>query len=215
MTFDAAARGVQGAGARPDRRRLRPAAARDDRRHAERQGGHRRDRGGVRGEGRAPAADDLGHDHRSQRPHAVGPDDRRVLGLDRARQAVQRRHQLRARRARHAAVRRGARAASPTATSAAIRTPGCRTRSASTTSSPTDTAGALREFADERLRQHRRRLLRHDARSHPRDRATAVEGLPPRPHGDRRVDGRLATSRLHAVRRPRRRSRSGPTATSR
>ena len=44
-----AARGVQGAGPRPDRRRLRPAAARDDRRHAERQGRHRRDRGGVRG----------------------------------------------------------------------------------------------------------------------------------------------------------------------
>ena len=74
-------------------------------------------------------------DHRSQRPDAVGPDDRRVLGVDRARPAVQRRHQLRARRARHAAVRRGARAASPTATSAAIRTPGCRTPSASTTSS--------------------------------------------------------------------------------
>ena len=38
MTFDAAARRLQGAGARPDRRRLRPAAGRDDRRHAERQG---------------------------------------------------------------------------------------------------------------------------------------------------------------------------------
>ena len=35
---------------------------------------------------------------------------------------------------------------------------------------PADTAGALREFADERLREHRRRLLRHDARSHPRHR---------------------------------------------
>ena len=34
---------------------------------------------------RAAAADDLGDDHRSQRPHAVGPDARRVLRVDRAR----------------------------------------------------------------------------------------------------------------------------------
>ena len=74
-------------------------------------------------------------DHRPQRPDAVGADDRRVLGVDRARQAVQRRHQLRARRARHAAVPRGTGARSPTATSAAIRTPACRTPSAPTTSS--------------------------------------------------------------------------------
>ena len=45
-----AARGLQGAGARAHRRRLRSAAARDDLRHAQRQGRHRRDRGGVRGE---------------------------------------------------------------------------------------------------------------------------------------------------------------------
>ena len=104
------ARGLRRSGARPDRRRRRPPAARDDLRHAQRQGRHRRDRERVRGEGRAPAADDLGHDHRSQRPHAVGPDARRVLHLDPPRAAVQRRHQLRARRARHAPVPRGARA---------------------------------------------------------------------------------------------------------
>ena len=46
------------------RRRRRPAAARDDLRHAQRQGGDRRDRERVRGEGRAAAGDDLGHDHR-------------------------------------------------------------------------------------------------------------------------------------------------------
>ena len=40
---------------------------------------------------RPAAADDLGDHHRSQRPHAVGPDARRVLRLDRAREAVQRR----------------------------------------------------------------------------------------------------------------------------
>ena len=43
---------------------------------------------------------------RSQRSHAVRPDHRRVLGVDRARQAVFGRHQLRARGARHAAVSR-------------------------------------------------------------------------------------------------------------
>ena len=50
------------------------------------------------------------------------------------RAAFSRRHQLRARRARDAPVPRGAGAASPTATSAATRTPACPTRSASTTS---------------------------------------------------------------------------------
>jgi len=70
-----AARGVQGAGTRPHRRRVRPAPARDDRRHAERQGGHRRDRRGLRGTKRAAAAHDLGDDHRPQRPDAVGADD--------------------------------------------------------------------------------------------------------------------------------------------
>ena len=44
-------------------------------------------------------------------------------------------------------VPRRARRASPTATSAATRTPACRTRSASTTSSPTRPAAASREFA--------------------------------------------------------------------
>ena len=59
---------------------------------------------------------------------------------------------------------------SPTATSAAIRTPGCPTRSASTTSSRPTPRGYLGEFADERVREHRRRLLRHDAGSHRGDR---------------------------------------------
>ena len=70
---------------------------------------------------------------------------------------------------------------SPTATSAAIRTPACRTRSASTTSCRPTPAATSQEFADERLREHRRRLLRHDARSHRARSPSAVEGLPPRP----------------------------------
>ena len=85
---------------------------------------------------RRAAGHDLGHDHRPQRPHAVGPDRRGVLDRrSRTRSPFSVGHQLRARRARDAAVPRGARRASPTRASAAIRTPACRTRSASTTSS--------------------------------------------------------------------------------
>ena len=46
---------------------------------------------------------------------------------------------------------------------------------------PPDTGGYLGEFADERLRQHRRRLLRHDARPHRGDRRRRSKTLPPRP----------------------------------
>ena len=49
--------------------------------------------------GAAAAGLHLGDDHRSQRPHAVGPDDRRVLHLDSSRPAAGHRHELRARRA--------------------------------------------------------------------------------------------------------------------
>ena len=68
------------------------------------EGGARRHRRGAGGARHGAAADDLGDHHRPQRPHALGPDPRRLLHLDRARPAVQRRHQLRARRARDAAV---------------------------------------------------------------------------------------------------------------
>ena len=54
--------------------------------------------------GQPPAGRDLGHDHGPERAHAVGPDDRGVLGVDCPRQAVLRGPQLRARRAGHAAV---------------------------------------------------------------------------------------------------------------
>ncbi len=87
-----------------------------------------------------------------------------------------RRHQLRARRPRHASVPRGARAARRVLRAAAIRTPACRTRSASTTSSPTRPGELLQVVRHRRLRQHRRRLLRHDAGSHRGDRARASKG---------------------------------------
>ena len=67
---------------RPDRGRRRPAAGRDHVRHAERQGRdlrHRRSLSRRRGE--RAAGDDLRHDHRPLRAHAVGPDDGGVLEL--------------------------------------------------------------------------------------------------------------------------------------
>ena len=45
---------------------------------------------------------------------------------------------------------------------------------------PGETAELLREFAHQRLREHRRRLLRHDARAHPPHRARPSRALPPR-----------------------------------
>ncbi len=52
--------------------------------------------------GRAPAADDLRHDHRPLRAHAVGADADRVLAFAAPRQALHHRPQLRARRERDA-----------------------------------------------------------------------------------------------------------------
>jgi 5-methyltetrahydrofolate--homocysteine methyltransferase len=61
---------------------------------------------------------------------------------------------------------------------------GCPTRSASTTRRRRPRR-ILREFADQRAAQHRRRLLRHDAGAHPRDRRgrarrAAARPIPPR-----------------------------------
>ena len=76
------------------------------------------------------------------------------------------RHQLRARRARDAAVPRRARAPRRLLGQRVSRTPACRTRSANTTSCPTETGDAAPRVRRQRLRQHHRRLLRHDAGSH-------------------------------------------------
>ena len=71
---------------------------------------------------------------------------------------------------------------------------------------PDETARAAPRVRRGRLRQHRRRLLRHDAgRTSGRSRE-AVEGLPPRPRA--RIASRTSPSirtrrHLHAVRRPR------------
>ncbi len=84
------------------RGRRRPAADRDDLRHAQREG---RDRRRPRGRP-APAAVDLGHDRRPERADAVRADRRGVLELDRARPAAGRRRELLAGRRGDAPARR-------------------------------------------------------------------------------------------------------------
>ena len=111
-----------------------------------------------------------------ERPDAVGPDARAFYVSIRARAAVQRRHQLRARRPRHAAVSRRARAAWPSATSAAIPTPACRTPSASTTSARRDRRRCSAISRSSGFVEHPRRLLRNDAGSH-QGYLAAVTGL--------------------------------------
>ena len=107
-------------------------------------------------------------DHRPERTHAVGADPRRVLRLDPARAAVQRGHQLRVRRQPDAAVRRRTVAHRrrvrlvPSQRRPAKRLRRVRRGAAGNGS----TASRVRRG---RRSQHRRRLLRHDARSHPGD----------------------------------------------
>ena len=126
-------RGLRRADPRPARRRRRPAADRDDLRHAEREG---RDRGGDGHRAGAPAVA-LGDDHRPERTHAVGSDDRGVLDLDRARRADDRRRQLLARAPREMRPYvEDARARRADPRRAATRTPVSRTRSAATTRPP-------------------------------------------------------------------------------
>ncbi len=80
VTFDQVKAAYAEQIARARRGRRRPAADRDDLRHAQREGGDRR-----RPRGRAgPAAVDLGHDRRPERAHPLRPDRRGVLALDRA-----------------------------------------------------------------------------------------------------------------------------------
>ena len=79
---------------------------------------------------------DLGDDHGSQRSHAVGTDARCVLRLDRARAAVQRWSQLRARRSRDSAVPRGTGAARDVLRELSSQRRVSPTRSVSTTSCP-------------------------------------------------------------------------------
>ena len=159
--------GIRGPGARPDRRRRGSAPARDDLRHAQREGSPLRDRERVRGEGRAAAAGNLGDDHRPQRPHAVGPDGRCLLRLHQPCAPVCGRHELRTRCDRDVPAHRGARAARRTI-------PDCLSQRRSTqrvrrirSTGRRDRHAAAR-LRRQWLRQHRRRLLRHHAGPYPR-----------------------------------------------
>ena len=158
-------RGIRRTDAGPARRRRRHAVDRDDLRHAEREGGHRG------GEGRRPrsSAVDQRHDRGSQRPHALRPDRRGVLELDRACRSRDRGHQLLARCRRDAPLRRGV---------LAHRGPPGRLLSERRAAQPVRwlrrdagrherTAARVRR---RRPRQPRRRLLRHHPRSHRGDR---------------------------------------------
>ena len=193
------ARRVRRAGARAHRGRGRRPPRRDDLRHAQRQGGARRHRGRLRGARHAPARHDLGDHHRQERPHALGADGRGVLDLGRSRAAAVGRRQLRPRRARDAPVRRGARAASPTPSSAATRTPASPTRSASTTRRPTRRRCSSAQLADEGLVNIVGGCC-GTTPDHIRAIAARVEGVAPRVPPDARPSHALVRPR--AARRP-------------
>ena len=101
-------------------------------------------RGGVRRSRAARAGDALGHDHRPQRPHAVGPDGRGLLDLGRARAAVGRRASTAP--SAPATCGRTSRSwrALPARSSAATRTRGCPTRSAGYDETPARHGGGPR-----------------------------------------------------------------------
>ena len=158
------------------RRRRRPAADRDDLRHAEREG---RDRRGARGRAGAAALDQR-HDRRPLGPHAHRADDRGVLDVDRARRPVDRRRQLLARRDARCGRTSPTSRASRRAYVAAIRTPACRTRSAATTRRPTSPRRCLARVRARRLRSTSSARCCGSTPEHTQAIAEAVRGLAPR-----------------------------------
>ena len=174
------------------RRRRRPAPDRDDLRHAQCEG---RCRGRSRGRARASALD-LVHGDRPQRAQPLRADGRGLLDLDRARPSADRRGQLLGRRARDAAGDRVALARShdvrllPSECGPAERARRLRRAARRDQHAP----GRLRAGG---LRQRGRRLLRHDAGAHRRDR----RGRPRAPAaGDPRAPAATALQRPRAVR---------------
>ena len=180
------------------RRRRRPAADRDDLRHAQREG---RDRRRPRGRP-APAAVDLGDDRRPERAHAVRADRRGVLELHRARRAAGRRRELLAGRRGDAPARRRAVAARRHVHGLPPqRRPAERVRRLRP-----DAGGdraAARRVRRVRPGQHRRRLLRDVAGAHRADRGRR-EGprAPYRSRRGRRAPGSAAWSPSRSARTP-------------
>ena len=160
---------VRRADARADRRRRRRAAYRNHHRHAQREG-RARGRGGS-GSRRPGAPHPLGHHYRSQRTHAGGTNDRRVLGLGDAREAAGRGPQLCARRARNEALPGGV---VPCGDDLRQQLSECRPAECvrRVRSTPARNRRARLRLRHQQLREHRRRLLRNDARSHSRDCST-------------------------------------------
>ena len=104
-----------------------------------------------------------------ERTYALGADRRCLLDLDCPRASVQRRPQLRARRARHAAVSGGAGAPRRLLHQLlSERRPPERVRRVRR--APAGHGRLPARVRRQRLRRHRRRLLRHDARPYPRHR---------------------------------------------
>ena len=145
----ARARRLPRAGPRADRRRRRPAAARDDLRHAQRQGGDRRacSTSSRRVASELPVMISATITDRSGRTLSGQTLDAFYVSIGHV-AAVQRRDQLRVRRQPDAAVRRRAVAPRRRSTSRAIPTPACPTPLASTTRRRPETARLLREFAE-------------------------------------------------------------------
>ena len=182
--------------ARPGRGRRRPPGGRDHLRHPQRQGGDLRPRDAVRGARPPLAGHHLGHDHRRLRPHAVRAGDRGVLGVGAARPAARGRAQLRARRDRDAALHRRAQ-------------PGRRhVRVVLSQRRPAQRVRGVRRAAARdrgraegvragRVPQPGRRLLRHDARAHPRDRGRGGRRTPSRGPRGRRRDATLRSRAVH------------------
>ena len=120
--------------------------------------------------GITPAGHRLDHDHRRLGPHALRPDRRGVLELDLARAAARRRHQLRPRRGRDARrTSRSCRALAPIFISC-YPNAGLPNALGGYDETPDDDGRRPARLRRERLAEHRRRLLRHGARAHPRDR---------------------------------------------
>ena len=180
-----AGRRLQDGRARPGRGRRRHPADRDDLRHAQRQGGDLRRRVALRG-ARLPAAGDRQRRRSpTSRAEPVRPDRRRLLEQRAPCATVRHRAQLLARRARCCGRTSPSWRASPTCPSSPTPTPACPTPSAATTSSRPRRARVLGPAGARGCAQPRRRLLRHHARPHARNRRGGR-----RPAAARDPDGR-------------------------
>ena len=159
------------AGARAAGRRRRPAAGRDRVRHAQREGRALRGRAGLRG-ARArgvPVMASVTITDRA-RTQPLGPDRRGVLDLGVARAAAVGRHQLRARARRRCGRTSRSCRGSRRCFVSAYPNAGLPNAFGGFDETPESMAASLGEWARAGLAEHRGRLLRHDARPHPRDR---------------------------------------------